>query len=295
MDHIYIILIASIASISCCLIGTFLILRKMAMMSDAIAHAILPGIAGTLLITGSKSPIAMLIGAGSVGIIATFLIEYAHKKIKIQTDASIGINFTWLFALGIILISLFSRKVDLDPDCVIYGEIAYAPLDLWITDSGINMGPRALYLLLFVLLLNVSFITICYKELKITTFDPQFAGSLGMYTGLWHYLLMGATSITTVASFDVAGVVLIVAFIVAPAATAYLITENLYKMLILSSVLGVLSVILGYILAIIVNGSIAGAMATMSGVIFAAVFFAKQRLSKYINNSLNTIQEPIVR
>lgn len=295
MDHIYIIVIASIACINCCLVGTFLFLRKMSMMSDAIAHAVLPGIAGALLLTGSKSPIIMLVGASSVGLVATFLIEYTHKKMNIQTDASIGINFTWLFALGIILISLFSKKVDLDPDCVIYGEIAYAPLDLWITKSGVNMGPRALYLLLAVLLLNMSFITLCYKELKITTFDPLFANSLGMYTGLWHYLLMGSTSITTVASFDVAGVILIVAFIVTPAATAYLITENLRKMLILSSALGILASILGYMLAILVNGSIAGAMATMSGIIFATVFGANKLFSIHKNHYSNTKVQAIDR
>jgi manganese/zinc/iron transport system permease protein len=116
---------------------------------------------------------------------------------------------------------------------------------------------------------------------------------LGMYTSLWHYLLMGATSITTVSSFDVAGVVLIVAFIVAPAATAYLLTDSLYKMLLLSSAIGILSAILGYILALIVNGSIAGAMATMSGLIFATVFLAKKLLSRSKTHSFITNPQTI--
>lgn len=284
MDQIFIMLIASLAAVSCCIIGTFLVLRNMAMMSDAIAHAVLPGIAASFLLTGSKSSLVMLIGASSVGVFATFLIEYSYKKIKIQSDAAIGINFTWLFALGIIIISIFSKKVDLDPDCVIYGEIAYSPLDLWITKSGINMGPRAIYILSIILLMNIIFVVSCYKELKITTFDPAFASSLGIRTGLWHYLLMSAASITTVATFEVAGVVLNVAFIVVPAATAYLITNDLKKMFVFACLFGVLASILGYVLAVVVNSSISGCIATLSGLVFCLVFLLKdfiiQRVKK---------------
>ena len=276
METLWIILIASLAAINCSLIGSYLVLRKMAMMGDAISHAVLPGIVIAFLLAGSKTPWVVLLGAGSVGILATLLISFLHSKVKLQADASIGINFTWLFALGIILISLFSRKVDLDPDCILYGEIAYAPLDSWVGPGGIDMGPRAVSILFAMLLINLAFIVCNYKELAITTFDPAFASSIGMRTTLWHYLLMGATSFTTVAAFEVVGAILVVALLVAPPATAYLLTQRLHNMLIVAALVGVLTAVGGYYLAILVNGSIAGAMATTAGCLFLAIFGAQQ-------------------
>src|SRR3990170_8563959 len=146
MNDLYIILTAALVSTSCALLGCFLVLRKMAMVGDAISHAVLPGIVLAFLISGSRDSITMLVGAGLIGIVTTFLIEFLHKKAKLQTDASIGVTFTWLFAVGVVLISLFAGQVDLDQDCVLYGEIAYVPLDLWITGNGTIMGPRALYI-----------------------------------------------------------------------------------------------------------------------------------------------------
>lgn len=274
LDHIFILLAASMAAVNCSLIGSFLVLRKMSMMSDAISHSILPGIVAAVLITGSRSPLVVVLGASVVGLLTTFLIEYAHKKIKLQIDASTGINFTWLFALGIILISIFSKKVDLDPECVIFGEIAYIPLDVWVTKSGLNMGPRAIYVLVFIFIINISFVCCFYKQLKITTFDPQFAASLGINTTLWHYLLIFFTSITVVASFEIAGAILVVSLIVIPTAAAYLISRDLKAMLIHASMIGAVSSLFGYILSIIMDGSIVGAIATTLGIAFAIIFIA---------------------
>lgn len=272
MEALQIISAGSLVSIACGLLGCFLILRKMAMVGDAISHAVLPGIVLAFLFTGSKDSVTMLIGAGSIGILTTFLIEFFHKRGKLQTDASIGVTFTWLFAVGVILVSVFASKVDLDQDCVLYGEIAYVPLDLWVTDSGQIMGPRVLYITGSVLALLVLFITLGYKELFLTTFDPGYASAIGISTALWHYLLMGAVSLTTVASFESVGAILVVALLIAPPATAYLLTENLKKMLIITSFLGILISAGGYYLAAWLDGSIAGAMATVAGVFFTLAF-----------------------
>ncbi|MEL6413240.1 MAG: metal ABC transporter permease, partial [Bacteroidota bacterium] len=156
MEAFWTILVATLTAVNCSLIGTYLVLRKVAMMGDAIAHAVLPGIVVAVLLTGSKSSLTVLLGAGSVGIFAALLMEFLHRKVHLQADASIGINFTWLFALGIILISIFSQKIDLDPECILHGEIAYVPLDTWVTAGGINMGPRAVYILATLLLLNLT-------------------------------------------------------------------------------------------------------------------------------------------
>lgn len=268
MNDLYIIITASLVATACALLGCFLILRKMAMVGDAISHAVLPGIVIAFLISGSRDSVTMLIGAGLIGVLTTFLIEFFHKKAKLQTDASIGVTFTWLFAVGVVLISLFAGKVDLDQDCVLYGEIAYVPLDVIITPDGSNLGPRAIYIMGFVLLLIVAFITIFFKELFLTTFDGAYANAIGISSTLWHYLLMGAVSATTVASFESVGAILVVALLIAPAATAYLITDNFKWMLIIASVFGILSSVTGYYFAVWLDGSIAGAIATMTGVFF---------------------------
>lgn len=269
LNDFYIILTASLVSVSCALLGCYLILRKMAMVGDAISHAVLPGIVIAFLISGSRDSFTMLLGAGFIGILTTFLIEFLHTKAKLQTDASIGVTFTWLFAIGVVLISLFAGRVDLDQDCVLYGEIAYVPLDLIIFPDGLNLGPKALYVTGTVLTVVLLFIIVGYKELFLTTFDSGFANAIGISTALWHYLLMGAVSATTVASFESVGAILVVALLIAPAATAYLITDNLKIMLILSSGIGIMASVTGYYLAVFLDGSIAGAIAAMTGIFFA--------------------------
>jgi manganese/zinc/iron transport system permease protein len=268
INDIYIIATGCLVSTTCALLGSFLVLRKMAMVGDAISHAVLPGIVIAFLLSGSRDSATMLLGAGAIGILTTFLIEFFHTKAKLQTDASIGVTFTWLFAVGVVLITLFASKVDLDQDCVLYGEIAYVPLDVVISDSGENFGPRALYIMSFVLVAVVLFIAFGYKELFLTTFDPAFARAIGISTTLWHYLLMGAVSATTVASFESVGAILVVALMIGPAATAYLLTDNLKRMLIYAAIAGNIASVAGFYFAVWLDGSIAGAIAMMTGVIF---------------------------
>ena len=273
MDAFLIILVGSLIAISCSILGCFLILRKMAMVGDAISHAVLPGIVIAFLISGSRESIFMIMGAGLLGIFTTFLIEFFHKKARLQTDAAIGVTFTWLFALGIILLSVFAGQIDLDQDCVLYGEIAYVPIDLWITKAGVILGPKALYISGFMLLLNLVFVRVGFKQLYLTTFDPSFAATIGISVTLWHYLLMGAVSMTTVASFDSVGAILVVALLVAPPATAYLLTDKFKHMLLIACAIGVVISISGYYLAVYLDGSIAGAVVTMAGILFGLAFF----------------------
>jgi manganese/zinc/iron transport system permease protein len=268
MDAFYIILTASLFSISCGLLGSFLILRKMAMVGDAISHAVLPGIAIAFLLTGSRESFVMIAGAALFGILTTFLIEFFHQKARLQTDAAIGVTFTWLFALGIIIISVYAGQVDLDQECVLYGEIAYVPLDMWITEGGKVMGPRALYVALITLLINIIFINVGYKQLYVTTFDSAFAASIGISISLWTYLLMGAVSMTTVAAFDSVGAILVVALLVVPPSTAYILTNNFRGMLFLTVILSIVNCIGGYFLAVWIDGSIAGAIVSVAGVLF---------------------------
>ncbi len=261
---------------TCCgLLGCFLILRKMAMVGDAISHAVLPGIVIAFLITGSRASVPMLFGAALFGVLTTILIEFLYQKARLQADASIGVTFTWLFAIGVVLISWFAGKVDLDQECVLYGEIANVPLNQFYLESGMAIGPKAVWILGISLLLILLFIWRGYRGLFITTFNPEFAASVGISTVFWHYALMSAVSLTAVVSFDVVGAILVVAFLIVPPATAYLMTHSLPKMLLLTVLIGILTSVLGYILASIINGSVAGAMTTISGLLFVlAMLFA---------------------
>lgn len=266
------ILVAS----SCALVGTFLVMRKMSLMGDAISHAVLPGIVIAFLLTASRNTFPMLIGAGTFGLLTVWLTEELSKKGRIFHDASMGIVFTTLFAIGVILISLFTGNVDLDQECVLYGEIAYVPWDLWIW-RGMNMGPRPVWILSMVLMINITFITLMYKELKTYSFSPQMAATLGLPVGLIHYGLMGTVSFTTIASFESVGAILVVALLIVPSATAYLLTDRLHRLLLLAVLFGVLSAVGGYYLAVWINSSIAGAIAVVNGLQFTLVFVLSPR------------------
>jgi manganese/zinc/iron transport system permease protein len=174
----WIMLTGALAAGACALVGCFLVLRRMAMVGDAISHAVLPGIVIAFFVTNSRAPLPMLIGAGAIGVLTAVLIEWLHRGGRVQQDASIGITFTWLFALGVILVSAFAGQVDLDQECVLYGEIAYVPWDVWTTAAGGSMGPRAVWILGSMFAFNVAWITLCYKELKVCSFDPELAASM---------------------------------------------------------------------------------------------------------------------
>jgi manganese/zinc/iron transport system permease protein len=282
LEGLYIMVTAACIAVSCGLIGAFLMLRKMAMLGDAISHAVLPGIVLAFLISGSRDNLIMLLGAAVVGVFTTVLIELLHKKARLQEDASIGVSFTWLFAVGVILISAYTADVDLDQDCVLYGEIAYVPLDLWQLSNGLIIGPRPLYIAGMLLLVIVLVIWRGYKGLVLTTFNPDYAAALGISTAFWHFGFMGLVSVTTVVSFESVGAILVVALMIAPSATAYLLTGSLKKMLWLTACFGVLTAIGGYYLALVLDGSIAGAMASVGGFYFALAFAWSRAKQKWL-------------
>jgi len=271
MNAFWIILTGSLVAVTCGLLGCFLILRKMAMVGDAIAHAVLPGIVIAFLISGGNS-IPVLIGAAGFGILTTFIIQYLQNTGKLQGDAAIGLTFTFLFAIGVILIAAYAGQIDLDQDCVLHGEIAYVPLNTLITAGGTNLGPTAIWILGSVFFIVLIFIFIGYKGLMLTTFDPAYALSIGISTIMWHYLLMTMVSLTTVVAFESVGAVLVVAFLVGPPAIAYLFTDRLGVMLVLSAIAGIVAAAGGYYMAAYINGSIAGAMTVVLGIEFLIAF-----------------------
>jgi len=218
-DGRWIMATGSLVAIGCALVGSFLVLRRMSMLGDAISHAVLPGIVLAFLFTGSRAILPMLIGAGALGLLTAFLTDVLNRQGKLQTDAAIGVTFTWLFALGVVLISQYAGEVDLDLDCVLYGEILYAPFDR-LSVGGHDLGPRVIWSMGGVVVVTALFVALAWKQLKVCTFDPGLAQALGFNVALWHYLLMGAVSLTTVAAFESVGAILVVAMMTAPPNTA---------------------------------------------------------------------------
>lgn len=275
MSDFWIILTGALIASSCGFLGCFLILRRMAMLGDAISHAILPGIVIAFLITSSRDPLPMLIGAAIFGLLCTIVIQLLRNQ-GVQADAAMSVTFTALFAVGVILISLFTQQIDLDLDCVLYGEIAYVPYDTWIW-NGMDLGPRALWGAGAAFLLSLLVVGLFYKQFKLTSFDPALAAAIGIPVAVFHYLLMGLVSVTTVASFESVGAILVVAMLIVPAATAYLLTERLGFMLGLSVIIGIASSFGGYLLAIVLDASIAGCMTIVAAGLFTLALLFSPR------------------
>ena len=271
---IIILLTAIFAATACGLIGSFLVLRQNAMLGDAISHAVLPGLVLAFLITGSRDVMPMLIGAGLVGLLTAFLTEMLDKTGRIYKDAALGIVFTFLFAVGVILVSMYTDQIDLDQECVLYGEITFTPWDKLVI-FGNDIGPRAMIVLGSIFIINLLFIGLFYKQLKISSFDSQFAVSMGISAKKWHYLLMMMVSLTVVAAFEAVGAILVVAMLILPGATAYLITERLPVMLVLSVFIGIFTAVGGFYTADLINASISGCISVVGGIIFFIVLLSR--------------------
>ena len=205
-----------------------------------------------------------------MGVVTTFLIQFFSSKGKMQSDAAMGTVFTFLFAVGVILVTRFAGEADIDADCVLHGEILLVPLQTY-SFLGLTI-PKAVCTLLILLLIIQVIFWWGYKGWMITSFNDEYAQSIGIRTVLWHYSLMAATSVATVVSFESVGAILVIAFLVMPAASAYLITNNLKRMTILVMFQGLLSAVMGYYIAKWVEGSISGSMAVASFIQFAACF-----------------------
>ena len=264
-------LIASLVAVACAIPGTFLVLRKMAMISDAISHSILPGIVVGFFITHDlNSPILILLAA-LTGIITVILVEYIQKTGLVKEDTAIGLVFPALFSIGVIMIAKNANDVHLDVDAVLLGELAFAPFDRLII-SGTDVGPKSLWIVGTILLITVTLLILFFKELKVSTFDKGLAASLGFSPAIIHYGLMSVSSVTTVGAFDAVGAILVVALMIAPAATAYLLTTDLKKMLWLAIGFGIFSAIFGYWVAHWLDASIAGSISTVLGFVFLLVY-----------------------
>ncbi|MCG8541368.1 MAG: metal ABC transporter permease [Clostridia bacterium] len=263
--------IAILVAITCSLPGTFLVLRQMSMMADAISHTILLGIILGFFIVHDVNHPLLIIGAALIGVVTVFITELLNKIDLIKEDASIGLTFPFLFSIAIVLISYYARNAHIGVHAVLLGEIVFAPFNRLMI-NGIDFGPKALYIMGTILIINLVYIIVFYKELKIVTFDKGLAAVLGISPVIIHYSFMSIVSITCVGAFDTVGSILVIALIIGPPATAYLLTNNLKVMIGLSALFGSISATVGYAIALWLDSSIAGCIAAVIGFVFIVTF-----------------------
>ena len=280
MDDALLVLLLTAAA--CAPLGVFLILRRLSMMADAISHTVLLGIVLAFFLTHDLGSPWLLFGAALMGVVTVSLVELLGKTNLVKYDDAIGVIFPLLFALAVILISKYAGNAHLDTDMVLMGEVIYAGLntvtlgDVEIAASALKMGGLAL--------LITAFITVFYKELKVSTFDGEYAKLIGIPTGILFYAFMSLTSLTTVAAFDAVGAILVISFFIAPGATALLFTKHLSHTLLLALLVSIVNSALGYMLAVHMNASIAGLCAVMNMLVYMAALLMgpKGAVTSYI-------------
>ena len=280
MDDALLVLLLTAAA--CAPLGVFLILRRLSMMADAISHTVLLGIVLAFFLTHDLGSPWLLFGAALVGIVTVSLVELLGKTHLVKYDDAIGVIFPLLFALAVILISKYAGNAHLDTDMVLMGEVIYAGLNtveiggVEVAASSIKMGG--------LLLVIAAFIAVFYKELKVSTFDSEYAQIIGVPTGILFYAFMSLTSLTTVAAFDAVGAILVISFFIAPGATALLFTKHLSHTLLLALLIAIVNAVIGYAFAVHMNASIAGLCAVMNMLVYLSALLTgpKGAVTSYI-------------
>ena len=263
IESLYILIITSLA---CAVLGVFLVLRRLSMVSDAISHSVLLGIVIGYFVTKDIGSVLLIIGASLFGVLTTVCIELLIKSKRVTEDASVGIIFPLFFSIAVILITRYARNVHLDTEVVLIGEIILAPLHR-INFLGISL-PKALVQMSFVLLINIVFIAVFFRKLKISSFDPVYAGVAGIAGAGLYYVFMALVSFTAVSAFESVGAILAISFFISPAASAYLISKDLKITILLAAVYAVVNSCIGYFLAVKFNVSMSGMCALVSGLTF---------------------------
>lgn len=266
--------VIAVVAAACAIPGTFLVLRRLVMLADAISHVLLFGIVTMyLLVRDLHSPL-LLIGAAASGLLTVVLVEALQRTRLVKADAAIGLVFPAVFSLGTIIASMYLRNTHLDADQVLLGSAELAPSDRLVIGDH-DLGPRSVVILGGCLVVMLGLLVTFYKELKLATFDPEMAAVMGLAPAIIHYALMTTVSLTTVAAFDAVGPVLVLALFAVPPMTARLFTDRLGRMMVGSVIVAVGGGVLGTIIAFRVDTNVAGTVAaTLGGVFGLAYLFA---------------------
>ena len=274
MFDFWIILTAVLVATNSSILGSFLMLKRLSMIGDALSHSVLPGIVIAFLITHSHHSLLGLILSASLGVFAVFAMNFLSKKGGFQKDAAIGIMYTLLFSIGIILISSYARNADIDVECVLFGDIGNVPFEEKVNVLGIQFPLQTFRILVFTLI-NIGVVFTGRKGFIITTFDPLLASSIGISIVFWEYLLLGLSSISTVFSFDSVGAIMVISMLVIPSGFAHIFTQQINKFIAVSVTFSILNCIVGYYLSIFLNINVVASIATLMGSILIISIFVK--------------------
>jgi manganese/zinc/iron transport system permease protein len=267
-DHAWILLTAAVVGVSCSLLGSYLVLRRVSLLGDALAHAVLPGLVLAFIWSGSLAIGYMLLGAFLIGLLTTFLTQSLQRWGGVTADSSMGIVFTSLFALGVVLIKRYAQGVDLDAECVLQGQLGLVP-GFRVDVGGLSI-PRALATALPMLAINLAVVALFWKELQISSFDPALAETMGLRAGWMHYLLMALVAATAVSAFEAVGSILVVAMLIVPGAVAHLLCDRLASLLLVAAGVALTVAVLGYGWSLRLDAEPAGMMSVVAGLAFAA-------------------------
>ncbi len=270
-----IVLTAGFVATACAVLGVLLVLRGISLLGDAVSHSILPGIIAVFLITGSRAPIVVILGAAMIAVACVLAIEWLQSTGLVRSDAAIGLVFPALFALGVLGVHRYTADVHIDLDSTIYGEIAFVPFRV-LDIAGVDVA-GGLIVAVVVALVDVVVVALLWKEFKATGFDPGFAQVAGFAPRWIARLLLVLVSITAVMAFESVGAILVIALLIVPAATARLVTERLLAMVMLAIAIGWLAAIGGYLGAVSTDSSIAGAMGVVATVAFVVALAVSPR------------------
>lgn len=271
--HAWSMATAATVSASCALVGTFLVVRRMSLLGDAIAHAVLPGIVVGVLAGGRLGGPLVIAGAVAAALLTVWLTQALRAGVGLAEDAGAGVVFTTLFALGVVIVSLAASRIDLDPDCVLFGILELAAFDL--VPVGPIMVPRPLLTAVAVLLLVSVLLGATWRMQVFTAFDSAAARAVGVPVGIVTTMLLAATAASTVAGFETVGAVLVVAMLVVPAASAELLARRMHHVAGVAVVIAVFAACVGWLTAWRLNTSAAGMIAVvLGGCYVAAVILA---------------------
>lgn len=266
-------LLAVVTALACALPGVFVVLRRNSMLVDAISHSILPGIIFGYFFTHNFNSPFMIAAAALAGLAVVLGSEWLTRTGLLTGDAPQGLIFPALFSAGVILVTLEFANIHLDTHMVLAGDLNIAAWEPLII-AGTRVGPAYLYVMLGVLLINAVFLALFYSKLKVTTFDPQFATSIGVRSGLLNTAFMFLVSVTVTAAFNAAGAILVIALVVVPAATAYLLTTRLPVMIAFTALIAVAGALVGFWVAYVLNAATSAGMSVFYGLVFGAVLMA---------------------
>lgn len=266
---IWLVVTAAFTAIACGLPGSFLVLRRMSLAGDAISHSVLPGIVIGFLISGTLDSPWLVAGASLSGWLTVMGIELLHRRGGVREDAATGVVFTAMFSLGVVLLRLFASKVDLDPDCVLFGNLETAIHGTRVHIGGLEV-PSIVITTGAAALLGTGFVAVCYHRLLGTSFDPSLARLTNQSPGFTQSLLLGVTAAVIVAAFQTVGAVMAVALLVLPAASALLVARRLPLLLLGVLIHSVLSAIGGMYLASSLNCNFGASVIITGAILFCA-------------------------